>query len=523
LFDITNPDFTLLGSNALFEGIDSSGHFSVWITNGTSSGTSELPVADGYSGNTIASQGPYFTTFGSEAVFLALNASDVPTIGVTDGTAAGTSALTVPNAYAGGLFDWSTTANPDFTALNGEVLFEGEDASGHLGLWVTNGTAFGTSELTGIANAYGGGLFSNGSGSINPDITVDGNVAFFDGYDGSGHLQLWVTNGTAAGTSEVVAAGVDPTTGLNPTGFIALPVSPQPAPDDFTGNGISDILWQNTDGQALIWLMDGTTITGGGPVGGNPGPDWTVAGAGDFNGNGISDIVLQNTDGQVGIWMMNGTTLTSTAVVGGPVPGWNVVGTGDFNGNGVSDIVLQDADGQVGIWVMNGTTLTSTAVVGGPVPGWKAVGTGDFNGNGVSDIVLQNTDGQVGIWMMSGTTLANAAVVGSNPGPSWQVVGTGDFTGNGLSDILLQNTDGPAAIWLMNGTTFTGGALVGPNLGSSWKIVGTGDYTGNGRWDILWQNTDGQAAIWLMNGTTFTGGALVGSNPGPTWHIPTTG
>ena len=75
-----------------------------------------------------------------------------------------------------------------------------------MGLWVTNGTSLGTSELTGIANAYAGGLFASG---VNPDLTANGNVALFDGYDKSGHLQLWVTNGTVAGTSEVVAAGAE--------------------------------------------------------------------------------------------------------------------------------------------------------------------------------------------------------------------------------------------------------------------------------------------------------------------------
>ena len=520
LYFTTNPDITALGSNAVFTTSGNGSLGNLWVTNGTAAGTSELSVSGAYSGGSIASQGAYFTVFGHDAIFLGVNTNDQPTVGVTNGTSEGSSELTVGGAYSGGLFDWSTSPNPEFTALGNEVLFEGEDQSGHLGLWVTNGTVLGTSELTGIANAYSGGLFASG---VNPDITANGSVALFDGYDSSGHLQLWVTNGTVAGTSEVVAAGAD-SSGLNPTDFAFLPISSQPPPDDFPGNGKSDILWQNTSGQAAIWLMNGTTPTSEAVAGPNPGPSWKVIGAtGDFTDNGKSDILWQNTDGQAAIWLMNGITPTSEAVVGGnPGTSWHVVGSGDFNGDGKSDILWQNTSGQAAIWLMNGTTPTSEAVAGpNPGPSWQIVGTGDFTGNGKSDILFQNTNGQAAIWLMNGTTPTAEAVAGPNPGPSWHVAGTGDFTGNGISDILWQNTDGQAAIWLMNGTSPTAEAVVGSNPGPSWHIAGTGDYNGDGKSDILWQNTSGQAAVWLMNGTTPISEALVGPNPGTSWHIPT--
>jgi hypothetical protein len=46
----------------------------------------------------------------------------------------------------------------DITVFNHEVLFNGTDAAGKAGLWLTNGTAAGTHELAGISGASTGGL-----------------------------------------------------------------------------------------------------------------------------------------------------------------------------------------------------------------------------------------------------------------------------------------------------------------------------------------------------------------------------
>ena len=40
----------------------------------------------------------------------------------------------------------------------------------------------------------------------------------------------------------------------------------------------------------------------------NPGPSWHAVGTGDFNGDGRSDILWQNADGEVAIWEMNGAS-----------------------------------------------------------------------------------------------------------------------------------------------------------------------------------------------------------------------
>ena len=74
--------------------------------------------------------------------------------------------------------------------------------------------------------------------------------------------------------------------------------------------------------------MNGTNVIGTAAVGSNPGPSWKAIGTGDFNGDGHSDILWQNTKGQAGIWEMNGTNVISAAAVGfNPGPSWLAIKT----------------------------------------------------------------------------------------------------------------------------------------------------------------------------------------------------
>ena len=52
----------------------------------------------------------------------------------------------------------------------------------------------------------------------------------------------------------------------------------------------------------------------------NPGPSWHVAGTGDFNGDGKADILWQNSDGTPVIWLMNGTSIIGGGIAGGSPP-----------------------------------------------------------------------------------------------------------------------------------------------------------------------------------------------------------
>jgi FG-GAP-like repeat len=281
-----------------------------------------------------------------------------------------------------------------------------------------------------------------------------------------------------------------------------------------------DILWQNANGQASFWDMNGDTRIGGGAVSVNPGPAWTAIGTGTFFSGDTADILWRNTStGQVSVWEMDGSTRIGGGAVGvNPGPAWTAVGTGDFNHDGLSDILFQNAStGQVSIWEMNGNTRAGGGAVS-VIPGaaWKAVGTGDFYGNGDSDILFQNTStGQVSIWEMDGNTRIGGGAVSINPGTSWKAIGTGDFNHDGLSDILFQNTNTDlVSIWEMDGNTRIGGGAVIADAGAGSQAIGT-----DGGSDILFQNpSTGQATIWEMSGNAQSGGGAISANPGSSWR-----
>src|ERR1700733_640454 len=218
----------MLPNIVLFEGVDATDTASLWETNCSVGGNFELtdvpsppPLITGEANygfvpSTLVSLD--LTVFNNQVLFAGRFSPTVPldfgpyTLWTTDGTATGTAPipLTSIGASSGGLF--SATVTPGFTVFGNEVLFRGIDTGGTAGLWMTNGTASGTREITGM-----GGTASAG---VNPsDLTVFNGAVLFNGADTAGHLGLWTTNGTGAGTKELippVGAGAA-TGGLNPT------------------------------------------------------------------------------------------------------------------------------------------------------------------------------------------------------------------------------------------------------------------------------------------------------------------
>ena len=233
---------------------------------------------------------------------------------------------------------------------------------------------------------------------------------------------------------------------VSDTGF-KLSVS-KPRDSDFSGNGTSDILLQDSGSGAIIdWMMSNGAYSSYNPFG--PAPGYTILGTGDFNGDGVSDVLLLNSNGgEIIDWQLQRGQYSSYNNVGNAnASGYGVVGTGDFNGNGTTDILLENGGGNLIDWIMQGGTYS----------GYNSIG--NTSGYGVSApaismamarpicccrmAAVRSSTGlcRTGFFWLNDIGNANVSGFG--------VVGTGDFNGDGTADILLENGNGDLIDWIM--------------------------------------------------------------------------
>ncbi len=513
-------DLTVFKSQVLFAGGFSPtitpvsiGPYTIWTSDGTANGTVPLIIPGANSKGLFFFDGPHpnnsigpgFTVFGDQVLFRGVDTAGAAGLWMTDGTAAGTTEITAGAA--------STGINPtDITVYGGVALFNGVNAAGDLGLWKTDGTSGGTQELTPIADAAATGLDPT-------DMTVFNHEVLFNGANAAGDRGLWMTNGTSGGTQEITSIDGAAAAGLDPT--------------DLTVFG-SEVLFSGVDADGLygLWITDGSAsgthellaeatgaIAAKDPLGLNPKDVTLFNGEAFFSGRDkFGRQQLWETDGTVAGTQMLTVAAASTSF--GLTPSSLEVYDGQLLFQG------SNSKGYFGLWTSDGTAAgtqeitpsSGTYLYGFTPTDLTALTPGSSPSTVTSSILWQNTStGQASIWDMNGSTQVGGGAVSANPGPSWTEIGAGDFNKDGHSDILWQNaSSGQASIWEMNGNSLIGGGPVTPTPGPSFRAVGTGDFTGDGfADDILWQNTStGQASIWEMDGNSLDGGGPVTSQSG---------
>lgn len=146
---------------------------------------------------------------------------------------------------------------------------------------------------------------------------------------------------------------------------------------DFNSDNRPDLVWTNpSTGQVVVWYLNGTTRIGQEWLNATPLPDptWKVRGTGDFNGDQKPDLLWQHdTNGQPVVWFMNGATQVSAALLPGPGSGdWTIRAVGDTNLDWWPDVIFHNrTTGGVVIWALQGTTIVANQWLGIVDPTWK--------------------------------------------------------------------------------------------------------------------------------------------------------
>jgi len=164
---------------------------------------------------------------------------------------------------------------------------------------------------------------------------------------------------------------------------------------------------------------------------------WRAVAVADFDGNGVPDLIYQNTQtGQVNVDYYSGAggaTFIGWACLscGIDTTGWELVAVADFDGNGVPDLVYQNTQtGQVNVNYYGGAggaTFIGWACLscGIDTAGWQMKAVADLDGNGTPDLIYQNTQtGQVNANYYGGhggATFIGWACLSANPGAGWSV------------------------------------------------------------------------------------------------------
>lgn len=189
------------------------------------------------------------------------------------------------------------------------------------------------------------------------------------------------------------------------------------ATDDFDADGEIDLLWQNTSsGRLAVWYMQNdielrepvllTDLP-------RPGSGWDVIAWEDFSGDGLPDLLWQSNGGALALWEMSGLTLKEDTEprrldnLPRAASGWRVAAIQDLDGDGDTDILWQHRSGRLAVWYLSGTPLSEATFDRGDLiearagEDWSVV---DVRSDGTqSELIWRHRSGASASWLVEKT------------------------------------------------------------------------------------------------------------------------
>ena len=422
----------------------------LWVTDGTGAGTTLFKDISAGAAGSFASA---WVSVGTRAVFTAETAAEGNELWVSDGTAAGTTLLADLNAGAASAAPLHLGSPLAFGFPDASrALFVLDDGKTGREIWVTDGTKAGTTLLKDI----------NPTGSSTPSTwTGVGvvSVSVFSANDGTNGQELWVSDGTGDGTALLLdaaagAASSDPEVlgPYIPSGFgTILPIQVLVALDDIT-HGRELWLTDGTKNGTLLFLDIEPGSTGSDPSA------WTAVG---------KQFVFAATTSAAGreLWVTDGlvenTSLLLDARPG--AAGSDPVILGPLLVGGVPDptqllVRLDDGTNGSELWVTDGTKA-GTSLFLDINPGSKSSDPTGWTTVGGQAVFVATTDAAGSeLWVSDGTKAGTQLLLDARAGSDGSAPTImGPLVENGIADptrLLLQLDDGAGGqeLWVTDGT-----------------------------------------------------------------------
>jgi hypothetical protein len=214
--------------------------------------------------------------------------------------------------------NWQVAGTGDFNSDGKPDIVWRHKLYGFVGVWLMKGVtcigvvSFSTPRVADIGWKIAGIA----------DFNRDGHADILWQHD-TGPLALWKMNGITSVSGDSLGGH---------SGMAGDPRWRVVGVTDMNGDGHVDLLWRHSDGWVATWLLQGVQLAGVWSL--NPVAEfdsaWQIVGTADVNLDGDQDILWQHaTDGNVVVWYMDGITRTGIAdVTGGSLGGadWKVVG-----------------------------------------------------------------------------------------------------------------------------------------------------------------------------------------------------